>query len=81
MRNEHEHRLQTVVSWYRSKLNSCSTASDERFAYEKAKQLEKENMIEFAKKVLDNSDCSFTGMVVANKPIEEIYNETYGTPQ
>jgi hypothetical protein len=42
-----------------------------------AKQMEKEQKIEFANKVLENAECSFTGMAYLEKDIDDIYNETY----
>jgi hypothetical protein len=43
---------------------------------EQAKQMEKEQMIEFADKVLDNTCGGF----ILLYPIEEIYNKTYNQP-
>ena len=40
----------------------------------KAKQMEKEQMIEFTDKVLDNT----IGDLILLYPVEKIYNETYG---
>jgi hypothetical protein len=42
-----------------------------------AKQMQKEQKIEFANKVLQNAECSFTGMAYLEKDIDDIYNETY----
>jgi hypothetical protein len=44
---------------------------------EQAQQMDKEQKIEFAKKVLDKAECSHTGMVYLDGDIEDIYNETY----
>jgi hypothetical protein len=43
-------------------------------AYNEAKQMEKEQKFEFAKKVLENCD----GGWVLEKSLETIYKETYG---
>jgi hypothetical protein len=40
---------------------------------------EKEQIIEFANKVLENADGDYDGDVILLKPIEEIYNETYNS--
>lgn len=45
--------------------------------YDKAKSMEKEQMIKFAQIVLDKAECSHTGMVYLDGDIEDIYNETY----
>jgi hypothetical protein len=52
-----------------------------KIRYEQAKTLEKEQIIEFANKVLYNAECSFTGRAYLEKDINEFYNETYGTPR
>jgi len=41
-------------------------------------KMEKEQMIEFANKVLDNTVGDYDGNIVILKPIEDIYNETFG---
>lgn len=43
-----------------------------------AEQMHKEQMIEFAFKVLQNAECSFNGIPYLEKDIDDIYNETYG---
>lgn len=45
----------------------------------KAKATEKNQMMDFASKVLDKAECSFTGMVVVDKSLQDTYDEIYGT--
>jgi hypothetical protein len=42
-----------------------------------AEQMHKEQMIEFANKVLDNTVGDYDGDIELLKPLEDIYNETY----
>ena len=76
-----ENRI-TAVGWIVNKLMKESTgfiSLDALTSYtEQALEIEKEQMIEFANKVLYNAECSFTGKAYLEKDIEEIYNETYG---
>jgi len=44
---------------------------------EQAKHMEKEQMIEFANKVLDNTVGDYDGDIELLTPLEDIYNETY----
>jgi hypothetical protein len=46
--------------------------------YDKAKEIEKEQMFEFAEQVLKNTECSFTGLPFMTTGYDNIYNETYG---
>jgi hypothetical protein len=76
---------QTAVEWleeqFRWMLEDGVDISDvfhstiEKF--NQAKQMEKEQTIEFADKVLDFTCGDYDGNVVILKPIEDIYNETY----
>ena len=43
-----------------------------------AKQMEKDQTLDFASKVLNKAECSWTGVVHINESLEDIYNETYG---
>lgn len=43
-----------------------------------AKQMEKEQMFEFAEQVLKNTECSFTGLPFMTTGYDNIYEETYG---
>jgi hypothetical protein len=45
---------------------------------EQAKQMEKEQMFEFAEQVLKNTECSFTGLPFMTTGYDNIYEETYG---
>lgn len=44
---------------------------------EQAKKMEKEQTLDFASKVLNTAECSWSGIVHINEPLEDIYNETY----
>jgi hypothetical protein len=76
---------QTAVEWLESVLESqCMIkifAFEDEIYFRKllnqAKQMEKEQMIEFAYKVLQNAECSFSGIPYLEKDIDDIYNETY----
>lgn len=73
---------QTAVEWLVNKLIKESTgyiSLDALSSYtEQALKMEKEQIIEFANKVIYNAECSFTGRAYLEKDIDEIYNETYG---
>ncbi len=45
---------------------------------DKAKEVEKEQMFEFAEQVLKNTECSFTGLPFMTTGYDNIYEETYG---
>jgi hypothetical protein len=46
--------------------------------YDKAKEIEKEQIFEFAEQVLKNTECSFTGLPFMTTGYDNIYEETYG---
>ena len=66
---------QTAVEWLTEASSFNEFISD--YNFDKAKKMEKEQTIEFAQIVLDNVECSFTGMAYLEKDINDIYNETY----
>jgi hypothetical protein len=74
----------TAVQWLKDKLFELEIKIDFKtheeafFIFEEAKQMEKEQMIKFAQIVIDNTCGDYDGNVVILKPIEDIYNETYG---
>lgn len=73
---------QTAVEWLYERLERMIPRTalyniDKKDYFEKAKAMEKEQIIEFANKVIYNAECSFTGMAYLEKDINEIYNETY----
>lgn len=80
--------VDTLFDVFKVMSNSMREAGDEQYAnildylcnefLNKAKAMEKEQIIEFANKVLYNAECSFTGTAYLEKDINEIYNETYG---
>jgi hypothetical protein len=75
---------QTAVEWLKDQIidnpdiyikgNTLMIPND---IFRKAKQMEKEQMIEFANKVLDNTVGDYDGDIELLKPLEDIYNETY----
>jgi hypothetical protein len=72
---------QTALEWLILEINEhngfiFTMHYDELF--KQAKAMEKEQMIEFANKVIYNAECSFTGRAYLEKDINEIYNESYG---
>lgn len=69
----------TAVEWLEDKLSRCTTATDRKIVFQKAKATEKNQMMDFASKVLDKAECSFTGMVVVDKSLQDTYDEIYGT--
>ena len=46
--------------------------------FQQAKEMEKEQMFEFAEQVLKNTECSFTGLPFMTTGYDNIYEETYG---
>jgi hypothetical protein len=76
---------QTAVEWLVKMLHSpvCVGFIQGRkqiphHIIEQAKQMEKEQKLDFASKVLNKAECSWTGIVHINESLEDIYNETYG---
>lgn len=73
---------QTAIEWlmqnidinFNPKTNTISMKTD---IWEKAIAMEKEQIIDFANKVLYNAECSFTGRAYLEKDINEFYKETY----
>ena len=67
----------TAVEWLIETINDGGgfifTSHYEKL-FKQAKQMEKEQMIEFTNKVLDNT----IGDLILLYPVEKIYNETYG---
>jgi hypothetical protein len=66
-------KKQTAVEWLEEQYYE-SEGKLTRHDFEQAKQMEKEQMIKFSYKVLNESNDSITGYVDE----EKIYNETYG---
>jgi hypothetical protein len=67
-----------VEHLYKALVNGQYFIGNDVFqAYNKAKQMDKEQMIKFAQIVLNKAECSHTGMVYIEEDIEDIYNETY----
>jgi len=66
-------KKQTAVEWLASYIKGITDLNCDEII-DQAKQMEKEQMIEFSYKVLNESNDSFNGYVDE----EKIYNETYG---
>ena len=62
---------QTAVEWLKSKLTRCVTATDERQAFEQAKQMHKEQIIEAAHHGVDFENSPYENA-------EQYYDKTYG---
>jgi hypothetical protein len=67
----------TAVDWLEEKIFQEFKVPISNEVYEQAKKMEKEQIIEFAYKVLQNAECSFNGIPYLEKDIDDIYNETY----
>ena len=66
---------QTAVEWLEEQIASLHALTTiEISLFEQAKQMEKEQMIEFTDKVIDNT----IGDLILLYSVEKIYNETYG---
>jgi hypothetical protein len=76
---------QTAVDWLVSELNHCLESNGKIEVVpellvklqEQAKQMDKEQKIEFAKQCLNKA--LDTDIRTAYKKVEQYYNETYGT--
>jgi hypothetical protein len=80
---------QTAVEWVEYELYKLTSAvitaeiTQEQYhkqrvgLWEKAKQMEKEQTIDFAGKVLNKAECSFTGIVRLEESIEDIFVEIF----
>jgi hypothetical protein len=66
-------KKQTAVEWLASYIKGITDLNCDEII-EQAKQMEKEQMIKFSYKVLNESNDSITGYVDE----EKIYNEIYG---
>jgi len=74
MENKH-----TAVDWLMNQIRwEVSNSNILEKLEKKAKQMEKDQKIDFASKVLNKAECSWTGIVHINESLEDIYNETYG---
>jgi hypothetical protein len=70
---------QTAVEWLRY-LYENQDAYDEFIMdeqWQKAIEMEKEQMIDFARNIIIDATCSVEGYVTTEKDIEEYYNEIY----
>jgi hypothetical protein len=70
---------QTAVDFLMDKLFDPSMMVDEQLKwFEQAKEMEKKQMIEFARKILMEAYATFSGNVTTELEIEEYYEQTYG---
>jgi hypothetical protein len=72
---------QTAVEWLKD-LYENQDAYDEFIIddqWKKAIEMEKEQMIHFARNIIIDATCSVEGYVTTEKDIEEYYNETFNT--
>jgi hypothetical protein len=68
---------QTAVEWLADNLHYLhSTKWDD--ILEQAKEMEKEQMIDFARNIIIDATCSVEGYVTTEKDIDHYYLETYG---
>ena len=74
-------KKQTAVEWLKDQIECFGNKHELQMSwatldelFDQAKQMEKEQMIKFSYKVLNESNDSITGYVDE----EKIYNETYG---
>lgn len=75
-------KKQTAVEWLFEKITQNEEIRWRGTRYLKlflqAKQMEKEQTLDFASKVLNKAECSWTGIVHINESLEDIYNEIHG---
>jgi hypothetical protein len=70
---------QTAVEWLRD-LYENQPPYDEFILdeqWEKAIEMERQQMIDFARNIIIDATCSVEGYVTTEKDIEEYYNETF----
>ena len=70
---------QTAVEWLKD-LYENQDAYDEFILdeqWQKAIEMEKQQMIEFARNIIIDATCSVEGYVTTEKDIEDYYNETF----
>jgi hypothetical protein len=72
---------QTAVEWQHIELSKFlygkSEFTDANDILIKAKEMEKEQMVDFARNIIIDATCSVEGYVTTEKDIEEYYNETF----
>jgi hypothetical protein len=67
---------QTAVEWLMEIDKSRAITIEE---WQQAREMEKVQMIEFARNIIIDATCSVEGYVTTEKDIEEYYNETFNT--
>jgi hypothetical protein len=71
-----EQKEQTAVEWFFDNLKSHEIQAEHLSMYEKAKEMEKEQMIKFAQEVFRNRYNQISQSL--GNIADDIYNETYG---
>ena len=75
-----ENNKQTAVEWYKERLKHRFLNGDtEESIYEKAKEMEKEQSLDFAKHCLDKAKDLDVRTAFFN--VEQYYNETFNTKE
>ncbi len=74
---------QTAVEWLQQALEDTILTHEQIMQtvglFEQAKEMEQEQMIDFARNIIIDATCSVEGYVTTEKDIEEYYNETFKT--
>jgi hypothetical protein len=72
---------QTAVEWLQQALEDTILTHEQIMQtvglFEQAKEMEQEQMIDFARNIIIDATCSVEGYVTTEKDIEEYYNETF----
>ena len=67
---------QSSIEWLMEIDKSRAITIEE---WQQAKEMEKEQMIDFARNIIIDATCSVEGYVTTEKDIEDYYNETFNT--
>jgi hypothetical protein len=72
---------QTAVEWLQQALEDTILTHEQIMQtvglFEQAKEMEQEQIIDFARNIIIDATCSVEGYVTTEKDIEEYYNETF----
>jgi hypothetical protein len=74
---------QTAVEWLKYLYENQGEYEEFIMAdqWKEALEMEKEQMIDFARNIIIDATCSVEGYVTTEKDIEEYYNETFKTKE
>jgi hypothetical protein len=67
---------ETAVDWLIGQLYAPCRGIPSHII-EQAKEMEKEQMVDFARNIIIDATCSVEGYVTTEKDIEDYYNETF----